>query len=186
MQEYLETLDEDMDSCIDAFKKDLNTVRTGRASPQILDGVQVAVAAYGATMPLNQLATITAPDARLLVVNAWDKSTLPDIERAISSAGLGLNPSSDGAVIRVPIPALTVERRREMVKQVKRLAEDAKVRVRRVRRDYNELLRELESEKEISEDEMHRSLDQVQKTTNDYVNRVDKLSEKKQADVMEV
>ena len=186
MEEYLDSLKDDMAKTIDAFMRDLATVRTGRASPQLLDGVTVPVASYGATMPLNQLATVTAPDPRLLVVNPWDKSTLGDIDKAITAAGLGLNPNNDGTIIRVPIPALTGERRREMVKQVGRLTEDARIRVRRVRRDYNELFKSLESDKEITEDELRRSLDLVQKSTDAHVAKVEEISEAKQKEVMEV
>jgi ribosome recycling factor len=185
MQEYLDSLVDDMSKCIEAFRKDLNSVRTGRASPQILDSVQVTVPSYGVTMPINQLATITAPDSRLLVVNAWDKNTLGDIERAITAASLGLNPSSDGNVIRVPIPALTGERRQEMVKAVRRFAEEARVKVRHVRREYNDIFRDLEGEGEISEDDLKRALEQVQKTTDEYIARVDAVSNQKEKDVLE-
>ncbi len=186
MEEYLDSLKDDMAKTIDAFMRDLSTVRTGRASPQLLDGVQVQVASYGATMPLNQLATVTAPDPRLLVVNPWDKSTLGDIDKAITAAGLGLNPNNDGTIIRVPIPALTGERRREMVKQVGRFTEDARIRVRRVRRDYNELFKSLESDKEITEDDLRRALDLVQKATDAHVSKVESIGDTKQKEVMEV
>jgi ribosome recycling factor len=186
MEEYLDSLKDDMTKCIDAFKRELSTVRTGRASPQLLDGVQVQVASYGATMPLNQLATVTAPDPRLLVVNPWDKSTLADVERAITAADLGLNPNNDGTIIRVPIPALTGERRKEMVKQVGRMTEDARVRVRRVRKEYNDLFKELEEGSEITEDELRRALDLVQKSTNEHVGKVEDVAEAKQKEVMEV
>jgi ribosome recycling factor len=186
MNEYLDTLGEDMAKAVDSFKRDLATVRTGRASPQLLDGVTVQVASYGANMPLNQLATVTAPDPRLLVVNPWDKSTLSDIEKAITAAGLGLNPSNDGTIIRVPIPALTGERRKEMVKQVNRMTEDARIRVRRVRKDYNDLFKELETEKEITEDDLRRALDLVQKSTDQHVAKVEEIAVSKEKEVMEV
>ncbi len=186
MQEYLDSLKDDMSTAIDAFVRELGTVRTGRASPQLLDGVQVQVASYGATMPLNQLATVTAPDPRLLVVNPWDKSTLSDIDKAITAAGLGLNPNNDGTIIRVPIPALTGERRKELVKQVGRMTEDARVRVRRVRREYNDLFKELESDKEITEDELRRALELVQKSTDKHVAKVEDIASSKQKEVMEV
>ncbi len=186
MEEYLDSLKDDMSKSIDAFKRDLATVRTGRATPQLLDGVQVQVASYGATMPLNQLATVTAPDPRLLVVNPWDKTTLGDIERAITASGLGFNPNNDGTIIRVPIPALTGERRKEMVKQVGRLTEDARIRVRRVRREYNDLFKELEKDKEITEDDLRRALDLVQKSTDKHVTKVEDVAANKQKEVMEV
>ncbi len=186
MNEYLESLEDDMKKAVESFKRDLTSVRTGRASPQLLDGVTVQVASYGATMPLNQLATVTAPDPRLLVVNPWDKSTLSDIDKAITSADLGLNPNNDGTIIRVPIPALTGERRKEMVKQVSRLTEDARIRVRRVRKDYNDLFKDLETEKEITEDELRRALDLVQKSTDVHIARVEEIAEAKEKEVMEV
>ncbi len=186
MEEYLESLKDDMQQSVAAFRQELGTVRTGRATPQLIDTVQVQVASYGATMPLNQLATVTAPDPRLLVVNPWDKTTLGDIERAISAAGLGLNPNNDGNVIRVPIPALTGERRLQLVKQVSRLTEDARVRVRRVRREYNELFKELEKDKEITEDELRRALDQVQKSTDKHVAVVEQVASAKEKEVKEV
>lgn len=186
MQEYLDTLAEDMQKCIEALRKELGTVRTGRATPQLLDGIQVSVSSYGATMPLNQLATVQAPDPRLLVVNAWDKGTLADIERAISASGLGFNPSNDGNVIRVPIPALTGERRQELVKQVRRYAEEAKVRVRHVRREYNDLLRDLQADGDITQDDLDRGLVQVQKSTDEHVVKVDTMASQKEKEVMEV
>ena len=186
MNEYLDSLKDDMAKAVESFQRDLATVRTGRASPQLLDGVTVQVASYGANMPLNQLATVTAPDPRLLVVNPWDKSTLSDIDKAITAAGLGLNPNNDGTIIRVPIPALTGERRKEMVKQVGRMTEDARIRVRRVRKEYNDLFKELEDEKEITEDDLRRALDLVQKSTDKHVVRVEEIAESKQKEVMEV
>ena len=142
--EYLEAMRDDFQQVVDSLKRDLSTIRTGRASPQLLETVSVQVQAYGSSMPLNQLATISAPDARLLVVNPWDKGTLPDIERAIMNSELGLNPGSDGQVIRVPIPALTGERRQELVKRVGRMCEEARIRGRGVRKEYNDIFKELE------------------------------------------
>jgi len=186
MEEYLESMKDDMVKAIETFQRELATVRTGRASPQLLDMVQVQVQSYGATMPINQLATITAPDPRLLVVNPWDKTTLADIERAITAASLGLNPSSDGTLIRVPIPALTGERRQDLVKQINRMAEEARVRVRKVRREYNDLFKEMEADRDITEDDLRKALDLVQKSTDGYVTRVDELSAARQKEVMEV
>lgn len=185
IDDYMASLREEMKGAIDSLKRDLNTVRTGRATPALLDGVQVNVTSYGATMPITQLATVTAPDARLLVVTPWDKGTLTDIERAIGSAGLGLNPSSDGQIIRVPIPALTGERRKEMARQVTRMAEDARVRVRGVRREYNELFKGAEKDKELTEDELKRALDLVQKATDQFVADVDQLAAHKEKEITE-
>lgn len=186
MDEYLDAMTEDMDKALESLSGNLASVRTGRATPKLVDGVQVQVATYGAVMPINQLATVQAPDARLLVITPWDKTTLSDIERGIVAAGLGLNPSSDGQVIRVPVPPLTAERRQDLVKQVRKFGEDAKVRVRAVRREYNETFRDAEKDKDISEDEMHRLLAKVQDCTNAYVKKVDAALEAKEAEVQEV
>jgi len=185
MNEYFEALDEEMAGAIDAFGKQLTAVRTGRASPQLLDSVSVEVASYGAAMPLNQLATVTAPDARLLVVNPWNKGTLSDVERAIASAGLGLNPSNDGNVVHVPIPALTGERREELVKQVRRYAEESRVRVRRIRREYLDLFKSLEDDGEITEDDLRRAQGRVQQSTDDAVSKVDTVCTDKESEVLD-
>jgi len=184
--EYLSSMNDDMKGAIDHLKRELATLRTGRASPALLDSVQVHVSSYGATMPINQLATISAPDARLLVVSPWDKSTLADVEKSIGAAGLGLNPSSDGQIIRVPIPALTGERREELRRLCKKYGEDHKVRVRGVRKEYNELFRELQSDKEISEDELSRMLKQVQSATDDAVTKIDTIVSAKEKEILEV
>ncbi|MCK6505763.1 ribosome recycling factor [Myxococcota bacterium] len=184
--EYIQAMDDDFKKVISAFEKELTSVRTGRATPQLLEPVNVHVAAYGAAMPINQLASISAPDARLLVVNPWDKGTIPDIEKGIMAAGLGLNPSNDGQVIRVPIPALTGERRQDLVKAVKRMAEEARVRARAVRREYNDLFKDLEAEKEINEDELTRILKKVQDGTDATVARIDAIAEAKEKEVLEV
>ena len=185
-EEYVASMKDDMKSAIEALKKAMATVRTGRASPALLTNLQVEVASYGAAMPLNQLATVTAPDARLLVVSPWDKGTLSDIERAIASAQMGLNPASDGQIIRVPIPALTGDRRKELTRLVRKYGEEHKVRVRNIRREYNELFRELEAEKEISEDELDRNLKQVQSATDEHVKLIDGVITAKEKEILEV
>ena len=136
-------------------------------------------------MPLNQLASVAAPDPRLLVVTPWDKSTLSDIEKAIGSAGLGLNPSSDGQIVRVPIPALTGERRQELTKVVRRHGEDSKIRIRNARREYNDVFKGMEGEKEISKDEMERLLKQVQSATDDNVAKVDVVVVAKETELLD-
>lgn len=186
MEEYLEAMDEDMTSAVDALKEELAKVRTGRASPKLLDSVQCDVATYGAVMPLNQLATVQAPDARLLVVTPWDKTTINDVMKGIVAAGLGLNPSTDGQVVRVPVPPLTAQRRQDLVKMVKKYGEDAKIRIRRVRKEYNDTFKTAEKDSEISEDELKRLLDKVQKSTDEHVSKVDALLEAKEAEVLEV
>jgi len=186
MDEYLEAMTGDMDGALESLRRDLGKVRTGRATPKLVDGVTVAVQSYGTTMPLNQLATIQAPDARLLTIAPWDKSTIGDIERAILAAGLGLNPSNDGQIIRVPVPALTQDRRKELVKLAHRAGEDAKVRLRHVRREYNDIFKNGEKDGDISEDDCRRLLDRVQSATDDYVKAVDELVVKKEEEVLEV
>ncbi len=186
MDDYLEAMVDDMQKALDAMKRDLSKVRTGRASPKLVEGLQVHVASYGATMPLNQLATINAPDARLLVVSPWDKSTLADVEKAIIQANLGLNPASDGQIIRLPVPPLTSERRRELVKMVRRIGEETKVRVRHVRREYNDLFRAAIKDGDVAEDEGHKLLDKVQQATDDYVAKVEQAVTDKEAEVQEV
>lgn len=186
VDEYLSSLNDDMDKVIDSLKRELVGVRTGRATPGLVENLQVFVQSYGSAMSLNKLSNITAPDARLLIVNPWDKSTLHDIERAIASAGLGFNPGNDGQIIRIPIPPLTGERRQGLVKIVKKSAEDAKVRVRAVRRDYNELLKSLADDKEITEDELKRALEKVQQVTDAHVKKVDDVAAVKEKEVLEV
>jgi ribosome recycling factor len=186
VDDYLSSLEGDMDKVIDSLKHELVGVRTGRASPALIEGLPVHIEAYGSTMPLKQCGNITAPDARLLVVNPWDKSTLRDIEKAIASAGLGLNPANDGQILRIPIPPLTGERRQALVKIVKKSAEEAKVRVRAVRREYNELLKEALDDKDITEDEHKRAVEKVQKSTDAHVIKVDTVAAAKEKEVLEV
>ena len=184
--EYLDAMEDDFSKVLDGIKKDLSTIRTGRASPQLLDGVQVKVSAYGASMPLNQLASVSVPEARMLIVNPWDKGTLGDIEKAIMVSGLGLNPSSDGQIIRVPIPALTGERRKDLVRSVGKMTEDARIRARGVRKEYNDLFKQEENDKEITEDEMHRFLEKVQDATNKTIKQVESIAADKEKEVQEV
>ena len=173
-----------MDKSIEAVTKELTAVRTGKASAHLLDSVKVE--AYGATMPLNQLATVNAPEARLLVVQPYDKNTLGDIIKGILKADLGLNPHADGPIIRIPVPALNEERRRELVKHCKHLAEEGKVAVRNIRRDANEHIKKAEKDKKVSADDSAKGLDEIQKLTDDHVSRIDELLERKEAEVMEV
>ncbi len=186
MNEYLEGIKDDFEAAISAFKGNLNTVRTGRATPQLIENVQVDVTSYGAKMGLKEIASINAPDARLLVVNPWDKTTINDIERSIRAAGLGLNPNNDGQVVRVPIPPLTGERRAELVRRVRLLAEDSRVRARKIRKEYNDLVKELEVEKEISEDESRSMSKIVQTATDGCITSIDTIASAKESEVMEV
>ncbi len=184
LNEIYKDAKERMAKTIEATSREFDTIRTGKASPHVLDTIKVE--AYGSLMPLNQLATVSTPEARLLVVQAFDKATVGEISRAIQKADLGLNPIVDGQLIRLPIPALTEERRKGLVKQCKSLAEDGRVAVRNIRRDANDRLKAAQKNKEISEDQEKDGHDEVQKYTDDHIKMIDDLLVKKEADVMEV
>ena len=185
VNDYLEMMADEFSRVKDGFERELTTVRTGRASPVLLEKVQCEVAAYGSRMPINQLATISAPEPRLLVVNPWDKSTIGDIEKGIVAAGLGLNPSNDGQVVHVPIPALTAERRQTMVRGVRQKLEDARIRARGVRKEFNDNFKGLEADKEISEDELKRLLERVQSATNDCSKDLEAVAKAKEQEILE-
>lgn len=173
-----------MTKALESFKRDLSKVRTGRASLSLLDDIKVDY--YGTPTPLNQVGSMAVPEPRLITIQPWEKNLIGEIEKAILKADLGLNPSSDGQVIRLVFPPLTEERRKEMVKQVKRMGEDAKVGIRSVRRDANDTLKKLEKDKDITEDEQKRGEKDIQELTDDYVARVDKVIEEKEKDLMEI
>ena len=173
-----------MHKSIEAMKRDMSTVRTGRASPSLVENLSVDY--HGVATPLNQLSSIVAPEARLLVVQPWDRRSIPEIEKSILKSNLGLNPSSDGTVIRLSIPLPTEEGRRELSKVVRKYAEEARVAVRNIRRDAIEKLRGLERDKELSQDESRRGQDQVQKTTDTLISEVDAMAKAKESEVMEV
>lgn len=173
-----------MVKALESFKRDLSKVRTGRASLALLDDVRVDY--YGTPTPLNQVAALAVPEPRLITIQPWEKSLSGEIEKAILKADLGLNPSSDGQLIRLVFPPLTEERRKEMVKQVKRLGEEAKIVVRNVRREGNDTLKKLEKDKEITEDDLKRGEKEIQEITDDYVGRVDKIITEKEKDLMEI
>lgn len=172
-----------MEKALERLRRELSRVRAGRANPAILDDIRVD--SYGTMMPLKQVATVSVGDARLLVIKPYDRNTIAAIEKAINNSQLGLNPNNDGVVVRVPIPPLTEERRRQLVKQVKDAGEDAKIAIRQARRDANDLLKESEKDKSISEDELKKGLDQIQKLTDDEIKTVDAILEKKEAEIME-
>ena len=182
--EVLDSSKKDMEKTIGAFKKELSHVRTGRASTALLEGITVDY--YGAKTPLNQLATLSAPEPTLLVVQPYDKSVIGAIEKAIKASELGLNPLNDGKLIRVPIPPLTEERRRDLVKHVKKLAEDYRVSVRSHRRDSLEMLKELEKDKDITEDDRRHTAEKIEALTKEYVERVDKVLKSKEDEIMAV
>ncbi|MGB4213904.1 MAG: ribosome recycling factor [Dethiobacteria bacterium] len=175
---------ERMDKVISAFQRELATLRAGRATPTLLDRIEVNY--YGTPTPLIQLAGITAPEPRLLVVQPWDKSSMGDIEKAILKSDLGLTPVNDGNIIRLSIPQLTEERRRELVKHVRKKAEESRVSIRNIRRDANESLKQLEKSSEISEDEWRRAQDEIQELTDEKIARIDELLQAKEKEVMEV
>ncbi|WP_085992389.1 ribosome recycling factor [Oceanobacillus senegalensis] len=180
----LNTMREKMEQAVQAYSKSLATVRAGRANPSLLDSVFVDY--YGASTPLNQLSNISVPEARMLVVTPYDKSSLGDIEKAIQKADLGISPSNDGNVIRISIPALTEERRKELVKVVGKYAEDYRVQVRNVRRDANDQLKKSEKNGDITEDELRNLQDMVQKETDKYIAKIEDLTKNKENEIMEV
>jgi ribosome recycling factor len=173
-----------MHGAVDALKHDLAGLRTGRASTALLDPVHVEV--YGANMPLNQVATVSTPEARMLSVQVWDRSNVGPVEKAIRSAGLGLNPITDGQMIRLPIPELTEERRKELAKLVGQYAEKARIAVRNVRRDGMELLKKLEKDHKIGQDEHHTKGDELQKITDSHIKDIDAALHAKEQEIMQV
>ena len=173
-----------MDKTIEDLMRELTTIRTGRASVHILDQVQVDY--YGTLTPINQLATLHVPDPSLITVKPWDPSQIASLERAVQASNLGLNPSNDGQVIRLPIPPLTEERRKELAKRVGKVAEQHKVAVRNIRRDANEQLKKLVKNKEISEDDEARSLEQTQTLTDQFIQKVETIGKQKEMEILEV
>ena len=173
-----------MEKAVEAMRREFTSVRTGKATPALLDTVRVD--AYGSKMPINQVGTVSAPEPRLLIVQPWDKGLLKAIETGIVAADLGLNPSNDGNIIRVPIPQLTEERRKEMVKLLHKLAEEGRVAIRHARQEANKELKKKQGDHEISEDDAHRQMEQVQKLTDEYIAKIDQLLKHKEQEVMEV
>lgn len=173
-----------MDRTVGAFRRDLTQLRTGRATPALVENV--AVDYYGTMTPLKQIASISTPDARAIMIQPWDTGSLREIEKSLMTSEMGFNPSNDGAIITVPIPQLTQERRQELVKILKRKIEDGKVSVRNVRRDGLESLRKLEKDKSISQDENRRAQGQLQKTTDGHTKEIDETGSAKEAEIMQV
>jgi len=182
--EVVRNTSEKMEKSVEALKLDLTKIRTGRASLSLLDGITVD--AYGSAMPINQLATLTIPESRLIVIQPWDPQVLGGIEKAILKSDLGLTPVNDGKLIRINIPQLTEERRKEMVKRVKKIAEEYRVAIRNLRRESNDALKKRKENKEISEDEMFKLQDEVQKVTDKFVKNIDDIAAGKEKEVMEV
>jgi ribosome recycling factor len=171
-----------MNKVLEVMAQDLARIRTGRASVALIEGIKVE--AYNASMPLPQVASLAAPEPRLLTIQPWDPTLLGDIEKAILKSDLGLTPTNDGKIIRLPIPALTTERRKELVKVVKKMGEEGKVALRNVRRDANERLKDLKKDKQISEDDAHRAQEEVQKVTDDFIKKVDVQAADKEKEIM--
>lgn len=180
----LEQTKERMTKAIQAFSRELASIRAGRASASLLD--RISVDYYGAPTPINQLAGVSIPEARLMVIQPYDKSILGEIEKAILKSDLGITPTNDGSVIRLAMPALTEERRKDLVKVVKKEAEDAKVAIRNIRRDSNDDLKKLEKNGDITEDDLRGFSDEVQKLTDDHITKIDQLAKEKEKEVMEV
>jgi ribosome recycling factor len=176
--------EEHMNKTLENLLHELSGIRTGKASPAILDVIRINY--YGQTVPLKQIANVSVPDPRTLVVQPWDRSIIGEIEKAIQASDLGLNPQNDGTTVRLPIPALTEERRRDLVKVVKRIGEDARIAVRNIRRDANERFKKLEKEHELSQDAMHGKQDAIQKLTDGLVKRVDEAVAGKEKEVLEM
>ena len=182
--EVLSSGENRMKKAVEALNRELDGVRTGRARPALVEHLPMDY--FGVPTPLNQLATISAPEARLIVIQPWDRQVLPNIEKAILKSELGLNPTNDGSAIRLSFPPLSEERRRELVRLVHRKVEEGRVSVRNIRRDEVEKVRGMEKNKELSQDESHRTQDQIQKLTDTYIAQMDRLGQAKEAEVMEV
>ncbi len=173
-----------MEKALEAMRREFGSVRTGKATSSLLDLVRVK--AYGSMMPLNQVATVSVPEARMLVVQPWDKGLIGEIERGIRDANLGLNPANDGNLIRVPIPALNEERRKELAKQLHKFAEEGRVAVRHARQEANKDIKHQQSDGKISEDDSRRDQDKIQKLTDEYIAKIEQMAKHKEEEVMEV
>ena len=184
MQDLLKDIETRMTAAVDALARDFATVRTGRASTGLLDGIRVDY--YGTPTPINQMASVTVPDARTLAIQPWEIAQLKAIEKAIMASDLGLTPVNDGKMIRLTMPTLTEERRKQLAKSVHKIAEDARVAVRNVRRESNDKLKGMAKDKKVSEDEERRGHDQIQKTTDKYIAKVDELLKKKEQEILSI
>jgi ribosome recycling factor len=184
LEDVVKSAQQRMEKAIQALKRDLATVRAGRATPAMLDKVMVEY--YGTQMPVNQVSTVSVPEPRQLLITPWDKSMLAEIEKAIQKSDLGLNPMNDGSTIRLVIPPLTDERRQELAKVVRKMAEEARVAIRNVRRDANDDLKRMEKAGDVSEDEVRRGMDRIQALTDRFVAEVDKMVEVKEREITEI
>jgi ribosome recycling factor len=184
VDEIFEDLKDRMGKSIESLKREYSRLRTGRASVSLLDGIRVSY--YDTPTPLNQMASLAVPEPRLIVIQPWDKTAIEDIEKAILKSELGLTPMNDGNVIRISIPPLTEERRKELVKVARKMSEENKVALRNIRRDANEMLKDLKKEKEITEDDLFRSQEEVQKATDQFISQVDELCAAKEKEILEI
>ncbi|MDH3601371.1 MAG: ribosome recycling factor [Candidatus Tectomicrobia bacterium] len=184
LEEVYEEVEHKMERSIEVLRKDLSRIRAGRASLALLDGISVDY--YGTATALNQMATLAVPESRLITIQPWDKTQIGSIEKAIQRSDLGVTPTNDGTLIRLSFPPLTADRRKELVKQAKKIGEDSKIALRNVRRDGNDMLKSLEKDKLVSEDDWHRGQDQVQKITDRYIAQIDEILQSKEHEVMEV
>ena len=181
--EILSELRQKMTKSTEALEKEFKRIRTGRASTALLEGIRVEC--YDTQMPLEQVASMAVPESRLLTIQPWDQSIIGDIEKGILKSELGLTPINDGKIIRISIPPLTEERRKELAKLAKKMAEESKISIRNLRREANEMFKELKTEKEISEDELYRSQDEVQKITDDFIKEIDEITSHKEKEIIE-
>ncbi|WP_454053508.1 ribosome recycling factor [Clostridium sp. Marseille-Q7071] len=184
VKEIVKTTDEKMNKTISVLKNELSSMKAGRANPKMLDRIEIEC--YGSMMPLNQVAGVSAPEPRVLLIQPWDKGSIKEIEKAILKSDLGLNPSSDGSIIRLIIPELTEETRKNLVKSIKKVGEEAKVAVRAIRRDANDKIKALKKDNEISEDEAKKAEENIQKETDKFVKEIDKILQAKENEVMSV
>lgn len=182
--EVLKHANESMTKSMESLRRELAGIRTGKANPALLDSIKVNY--YGQPVPLRQVANVAVPEPRLITIQPWEKTMVAEIEKAIQSSELGLNPQSDGALIRLPIPALTEERRKDLVKVVKRFAEEGRVAVRNIRRDANDRFKKLEKEHKLSEDQMHDKQEEVQKLTDKFIKEIDEVVATKEKEIMEI
>ena len=181
--EILSELRQKMNKTVEVLRKDFLRIRTGRASTALLDGIKVNC--YETQMPLDQVASLSIPESRLITIKPWDQSIIGDVEKSILKSELGLNPMSDGKIIRISIPPLTEERRKELAKLAKKMAEECKISIRNHRREANEMFKELKNEKEISEDAMYKSLDETQEITDEFIGKIDEITAEKEKEIIE-
>lgn len=184
LEEVSRSTNQAMDKAMEHLHHELSTIRTGKANPTLLDTIHVKY--HGQSVPLKQLASVSVPDPRLITIQPWDKSVIAEVEKAIQASELGLTPQNDGTLIRLPIPPLTEERRKDLVKVIKRMGEDCKVSLRNARRDANERIKKLEKAHEISEDLSHTKQDEIQKITDSHVEKVDEIVNAKEKEIMEI